>query len=621
MSQPTAERRALRMHPKLLWDVITKQAGTIEKAILEGVMNSVDAGASKVEVTLTEDRFTLKDDGKGFVGREEIENFFETFGHPHEEGDATYGRFRMGRGQMMAFGANFWKSNTYGMLVDIKPQEGNFSAAGGGLLYELQTLDKNHPGCEIVVDLYEKLLPSQLNTCIRELGEFVRYTQIPVLLNGKQINVLPSEYKKWTHDTPEAYMELKDVNHLTVYNLGVLVARIPSYSYGGVGGIIVSKKPLTINFARNQVLSSCPTMKKISETLRGVAGIQRKSKVRLTDADREAMAEELVSGQLDLANMVEAKLITDVMGNHVPVKRLVELHGYNNRVSYSPIGERKAERVHNTTAMFVVGAPTLDRFGVKNTQELYAKIAKAMAVAAKYKPGRDAYLQAPYGTPAYDAIRFVTSQSVISHRDPSEFAMYMSDDYETVDDKKLSKFEKVALQAIQSASNAMYQSLSQQVGFADSIPIDFGKSRWQGRQIRIGESDVANGWTDGVDNIWINKNLVPLVKEGYSGWARIAGLLLHEYLHGEPDTKSHIHDEFFYRLAHDLALHTPVIGVAIKEIEASLYRQAKANKGMLTDHQAKKADRIETIRRKGIPIELPDQEPADEPDMALAPAM
>jgi hypothetical protein len=41
-----------KMHPKLLLDVIQRQAGTLSKAILEGVMNAVDAGATHGAITL-----------------------------------------------------------------------------------------------------------------------------------------------------------------------------------------------------------------------------------------------------------------------------------------------------------------------------------------------------------------------------------------------------------------------------------------------------------------------------------------------------------------------------------------------------------------------------------------
>ena len=42
------ETRTLNAHNKLLFDVIRRQAGTLSKAILEGVMNSVDADVGPV---------------------------------------------------------------------------------------------------------------------------------------------------------------------------------------------------------------------------------------------------------------------------------------------------------------------------------------------------------------------------------------------------------------------------------------------------------------------------------------------------------------------------------------------------------------------------------------------
>ncbi len=76
-----SETRKFSMHPDLLYSVIKNQAGSIGKAILELVMNSIDAGATRVDITL--DRRTVKvaDDGKGFTSRQEIDEFFETFGN------------------------------------------------------------------------------------------------------------------------------------------------------------------------------------------------------------------------------------------------------------------------------------------------------------------------------------------------------------------------------------------------------------------------------------------------------------------------------------------------------------------------------------------------------------
>ena len=46
------DTRKFRMHPDLLFSVIKAQAGTLAKALMELVMNSVDAGASRIEIMM-----------------------------------------------------------------------------------------------------------------------------------------------------------------------------------------------------------------------------------------------------------------------------------------------------------------------------------------------------------------------------------------------------------------------------------------------------------------------------------------------------------------------------------------------------------------------------------------
>ena len=89
MSASKKEQRRLTVHPHLIYDVITMQAGTLSKAIQEGVQNTFDAGATRCDVRLTSAQFTVTDDGKGFGSREEVEQFFEVFGLPHEPTSGT----------------------------------------------------------------------------------------------------------------------------------------------------------------------------------------------------------------------------------------------------------------------------------------------------------------------------------------------------------------------------------------------------------------------------------------------------------------------------------------------------------------------------------------------------
>ena len=95
LSTPAEERRAFGVHPQILLTIMREQAGSLSKALAELVMNSVDAGARRIDITIGEATFIVADDGQGFTSREQLENFFEIFGTPHNEDDAysRYGRF------------------------------------------------------------------------------------------------------------------------------------------------------------------------------------------------------------------------------------------------------------------------------------------------------------------------------------------------------------------------------------------------------------------------------------------------------------------------------------------------------------------------------------------------
>lgn len=78
--------------PKHLIEIIEGQTDGLDKAFGEVVMNSVDAGASAIHITMTNAenniiRFSIKDDGKG-MSKKDILSYFKVFGNPHESGDA-----------------------------------------------------------------------------------------------------------------------------------------------------------------------------------------------------------------------------------------------------------------------------------------------------------------------------------------------------------------------------------------------------------------------------------------------------------------------------------------------------------------------------------------------------
>ena len=52
------------------------------KAIIELIMNSVDAGAGAVFLDITPEGFTCRDDGRGFATHDDVKRYFGRFGTP-----------------------------------------------------------------------------------------------------------------------------------------------------------------------------------------------------------------------------------------------------------------------------------------------------------------------------------------------------------------------------------------------------------------------------------------------------------------------------------------------------------------------------------------------------------
>jgi len=125
-------RLAFELDPQIIHHIIYSQAGSIGKAVIELLMNSVDAKANTVHLTMTREGFDCRDDGEGFANRDDVVRYFGRFGTPHTEGDATYGRFRLGRGQIMAHASTVWTSTLWRMSVDTRSMGYLTDRAGNG---------------------------------------------------------------------------------------------------------------------------------------------------------------------------------------------------------------------------------------------------------------------------------------------------------------------------------------------------------------------------------------------------------------------------------------------------------------------------------------------------------
>lgn len=541
-STPAAEKRNFKMHPQLLFDVIRRQAGTLGKAVLEGVMNAVDAGATRCDIKLEKRSLTITDDGKGFRDRSEIENFFEVFGQPHTAAEnKTYGTFRMGRGQLFAFGHNIWRSGNFMMDVDIWHK---------GLDYDLSQLKENKPGCGIAVSLYNELIPSAVADVEREVAKFVKWVNIRVYCNGLLISKDPATVK-WTEQDDCCQMKFKETGGLAVYNLGVLVKEFPESEFG-VSGDALSKTTMQVNFARNDVMDTCPVWKQMRKYINKAAGKVIAKSPSMTDGQREKLARQICQGE-SIDGVENLRLFTDVSGRQWAMKslRYTRLPFYTE----AKAGDRLGDKLQQQKLAFVFSNVTLSRFNVPNAKEL-------MALITRTDP--DPYPQDHY---------------TWKYKTFAALCQGLNTTYSLLGDDELTVNEGVA------------RAVSEHLVYALQ-PFMANNTMVARRKILIGESDHANGWTDGQTYIAIARAFLKKQDIGtLPGVLRLANLLVHELCHDDLDTDTHVHSPEFYQAYHDTTM-SDCFATTVASTLTYLPKFLETQSRRLTKRQLHDADKL-----------------------------
>lgn len=300
MSLKNSTLKTFGVHPSIIKSIILEQAGDPVKALAELVMNSIDAGATAIHLTVDSKGFEISDDGVGFPNKEHIVNFFGAFGTPHKQGDAEYGKFRLGRGQIMALSTTEWRSGFFGMDVDLENLK---DAVDIG--YSISQFDNEHVGCTIkgkfytplhdqesVIseDLFNKTLSDCLNLVSTSTSQkdlmrilcdysakqfqstfFVRLFRMlflvntPIFVNGVKItSVIP--FTKLFEDKYAEYYEFPKsakLTNLLLLNKGIFISKHSA----PFPMIINFKVQPQLNMARNMVNSECECLKSALKTV------------------------------------------------------------------------------------------------------------------------------------------------------------------------------------------------------------------------------------------------------------------------------------------------------------------------------------------------------------------
>lgn len=574
----TTERRKFKAHPKLLVDVIRRQAGTLSKSILELVMNSADSLLSvgklrpdaRCDVTVSNTEVRVVDNGRGFRSRREIEEHFEKFGQPHtEEENKTYGTFRMGRGQAFAHGRNVWRSGRFRMVVDVIKD---------GLDYHLDTDLSPLPGCDVVIDLYDPLDDYRRNCTVRDLELWVKYVPIPVYVNGKRLSRSVTEPDEpWESETDDGYVRVEtngSLGGLKLYNRGVFVQEIPSYRFG-CGGEVVSKRALEVNFARNDVLSSCPVWKSLQTTVNDLMGKKTITAKHLTRAMIDSILSKAGAGQLPV-KFADLKVLSDCNGKRYSFNTLtgvVAQHG--GRLAFAKPGDAAADRCLMAGSCLVLDEHILVQLGVPEN--------KFAAWAFK--------MTGLYGLEQLKVVPF------------EQVAQGFNESCHFVKEEDLTPEETVWLKLAEFARYTL--------GWARGNMANDSEVGRLNRHVYVGVSDRYNGWTDGETYIAINRAFLADLNFSVEGVVKLARLMAHELAHDERTDLTHHHGVEFYERFEGMCRESlgRFVASALRSLPSTVSRMFKGKKRLgvyATDRkQAEKAAAALRAAAEGILEVLP----------------
>lgn len=536
------------VHSDIMQSLVFSQSGTIASAIRELVMNSIDAGASDCQIMLNETHFSVQDNGAGFKSESDIKTYFKTFGQPHEDGDAEFGRFRIGRAQCISMGIVTWESNTFSMDVDVK---------GNGFEFEF----KKHPeqlvdGCKVSGELYDPISRNEITSVGRELKEMMPWAAVHLTMNGKKLTRDPED-ESWDIETDDFYIQWtsNEWDCLSVYNKGVLVREYDQRRFG-VSGILNAKNNFKLNMARNEISDSDPLWHKAQELFSERAIVLRRAKnnsKRPSFHVRHNLAKDYMAGTLENESALNSRMFIDVQGKCYSLPMLAEA----GVVAISPKkGCRKSDALATKEVAVILHKSNMAMFDAENEQEFVTAVIEAghEHLQREANEAERAKERADHSGNDSDVANYVNVvdfvnefSETIDHLETTflkfeRLAESLNDDFETIKQSALSLEDKCALKAIQYGANRMGLHLFRRSEH------DIGP-----RQVFIGKSSIAEAWTDGCSSIFIEQSLLCHLSKGITGCHQIALLLLHEYLHNDSDESSHQHDFDFMKKFHDYA--------------------------------------------------------------------
>jgi hypothetical protein len=538
----TVINQEFESHKQMLIMTMKRQAGSISKAIMEAVQNSIDAAATEVRIKFTPTELTVEDNGNGFNSIEDIQKYFNVFGQPHEQNDgAIYGYYRMGRGQIFAFLPTVWRTHTFGMSVDIEKNGTKWDLSAG------------HPfqnGCLFSGKFYNRLEDYDYNWQCRALVELIEYSETPVYLNDKLITRSPSYLRDqgfWDYVDNDVYIKKGDISstELKVYNIGMMVRSYHAKSHG-MSGTIVSRKRLEVNMARNDIqVNECEVWKRITTVIKQLVGSDLSNKKHLNKIEKDFLAARFVVGEVSFQDVLNSPIFTDIAGRNVSIKKLLTM----SDITFCPESQKRDGEFISNLGVNVFSTDVLERFACSSGEEFLGILGQLS--------------KSTYTSDQLSNILVIPFNDVNSIIDKSS---------NILNDTLLDKKELLVLKVLRDFNELIVARMARYLGSYHAP---------QQRTLIPYRAANSEMLTDGSSVIKVN---IKLLSDAYSSRHaahKIILVLIHEYLHDGDDEGNHLHDLNFYENYHNIVIDHAIVDLCLsfsKEIARQLKLQRSKNK-------------------------------------------
>ncbi len=538
------ETKEFKTDKNLIYHLIDSQKTDLKSALSELIQNSFDANATVCKIKYNDriKKITIEDNGKGFVNKKEIEEFFGTFGTPHfEENITKFGRFRIGRSQIFSLGSSIWKSKGFILKVDIRKK---------GLNYELIEVPEEHEKFNstiIEIDLYDSsndynsydYRESSLQYSIKQKFKYLQNMELH--FNGEHLNSIENTLANKKNVLEfENFIFIDQGTHgikgnVMIYNLGIFTKTIRSFPK--LSGSIITKKHLKLDISRNEILPNDSIWEECELFLKELSKNKKNSSYSF-DASK-SIFESIFTNKIYYSEIREIPLLREIGSG--------KIHTFNSLYNqkkmfgftlYSETDNRKKiylDKLKQSGKVLILEFSTvLSAWAeIKNTNSyIFEDITEEIKQFFQFNISKNLNQdgQNTQGNFILEELKFLYKNLVRTDDYIDE-----NEDHQLIDDGDLVLNEKIILEALNKSNHLLMTERLREK-----------------RKIVFGLSADNHAWTDGKSYIAINKANIEGFKKSKSKLFYIGLLLLHEYTH--QNNLTDLHDYDFYSQFHNILL-------------------------------------------------------------------